>query len=87
MGKCSILGCNLEFVTTEQAELHAATTWHCISCGFSDGKELSIENLSTSCEHCLSTKRKCIRVDFKRKAYVVDGRLSMKERGRWVHYE
>lgn len=87
MAKCSILGCGQEFISKEQAELHAATSWHCISCGFSDNTELTLHNIATECDHCSKSKRKCIRVDFKRKAYVVNGVLSIKERGRWVHYE
>lgn len=87
MAKCSILGCNQEFVTKQQAELHSATDWHCLSCGFSDNKELTVENIAIQCNQCTSTKQKCIRVDFKRKAYVVNGILSIREKGRWVHYE
>lgn len=87
MNKCSILGCSFEFVTKERAELHAANSWHCIGCGFSDGQELTLENIATRCSRCEDRAGKCIRVNFKRKAYVVDGRLSIKEKGRWVHYE
>lgn len=87
MHKCSILGCNFEFVSKEKAELHSATSWHCISCGASDDRELTIENIATKCGKCGERATKCIRVNFKRKAYVVDGRLSIKEKGKWVHYE
>lgn len=87
MNKCTILGCDFEFATREQAELHSANTWHCIGCGISDGSELTIENVGENCTKCIDEKHKCIRVNFKRKAYVVDGRLSIKEQGRWVHYE
>lgn len=87
MAKCTILGCNQEFVNREQAELHAATTWHCISCGYSDNTELTMENLANNCHDCSKSTRKCIRVDFKRKAYFVNGVLSVKEKGRWTHYE
>lgn len=87
MSKCTILGCNQEFVSKEQADLHSATSWHCISCGYSDNLELTIENIGLECTRCLKSKQKCIRVDFKRKAYVVNGTLSVKEKGRWVHYE
>lgn len=87
MAKCTILGCNQQFVTKQQADLHSATDWHCIACGFSDNRELTIENIASPCTHCLGAKQKCIRVDFKRKAYVANGTLSIKENGRWVHYE
>lgn len=87
MGKCTILGCNFEFITKEQAELHAVNTWHCIGCGYCDGNELTIHNIATHCEKCLDHNKKRIRVNFKRKAYVVDGRLSIKEQGKWIHYE
>lgn len=87
MSKCSILGCGQEFVNREQADLHAATSWHCISCGFSDNTEVTIENVATECTSCMKTQHKCIKVDFKRKAYFVNGVLSVKEKGRWTHYE
>lgn len=87
MSKCSILGCNQEFNSKEKTRLHEATDWHCISCGHSDNTELTINNVGTACDKCLNVKSRCIRVDFKRKAYVVNGVLSIKEKGRWVHYE
>lgn len=87
MNKCSILGCCHEFVTREQADLHAANTWHCIGCGFSDGAELTLNNIGEQCLKCMGEQAKCIRVNFKRKAYVVNGKLSIKEHGRWTHYE
>lgn len=87
MGKCTILGCTFEFITKEQAELHAANSWHCIGCGYSDGGELTIQNIANYCDKCITNNSKCIRVNFKRKAYVVAGRLSVKEQGRWIHYE
>ncbi|NDG29287.1 hypothetical protein EB118_04190 [bacterium] len=85
--KCSILGCNQEFIDNERMQLHAATSWHCISCGYSDNSELTIENIANKCIHCLKPAHQCIKVDFKKKAYVVNGTLSLKENGRWVHYE
>lgn len=87
MNKCPILGCKFEFTNAEQAELHAASSWHCISCGMSDDTEVTIHNVATQCSSCANSTRKRIRVDFKRKAYVVGGRLSRRENGRWVHYE
>lgn len=87
MSKCPILGCNIEFVLKEQAELHAANTWHCIGCGYSDGSELTLENVGDNCINCRKSKQRCIHVDFRRKAYVVEGRLSKRENGKWVHYE
>jgi hypothetical protein len=87
MNKCGILGCNLEFATAEQAGLHSATSWHCIRCGYSDDREVTIHNIATTCNECATSATKCIRVNFKKKAYVVAGRLSIKEHGRWVHYE
>lgn len=87
MAKCSILGCSQEFVNKEQAELHSANSWHCMTCGFSDNTELTLQNIATDCINCLKTKHKCIRVDFKRKAYFANGVLSVREKGRWVHYE
>lgn len=85
--KCSILGCDFEFVDQQSAEVHAATSWHCISCGYSDDREVTIHNIATKCEECDAKHSKWIRVNFKRKAYVVNGRLSIKEKGKWVHYE
>lgn len=85
--RCSILGCRIEFVNKEQSEIHAATAWHCIRCGYSDDREVTLENIATLCDDCSTTAKKCIRVNFRKKAYVVAGRLSVKERGRWVHYE
>jgi len=87
MNKCSILGCAFEFVSKEKADLHAATSWHCVRCGYSDDKELTLENVGEYCTKCIGENHKCIRVNFKRKAYVIAGRLSIKENGRWVHYE
>ena len=87
MTKCSILGCKSEFISKEKAELHAATSWHCIKCGYSDDRELTIENIATECDECSVNSTKCIRVNFKRPAYVVAGKLSIKENGKWVHYE
>lgn len=87
MAKCSILGCGQEFVNREQADLHAANSWHCISCGHSDNTELTLDNIANYCDGCSKTKTSCIKVDFKRKAYFVNGVLSVKEKGRWIHYE
>ncbi len=87
MTKCSILGCTLEFVSKETAEVHAATSWHCIKCGYSDDREVTLENIATECGECESSNNKCIRVNFKRPAYIVGGKLSIKENGKWVHYE
>jgi NMD protein affecting ribosome stability and mRNA decay len=87
MHKCSILGCKWHFVTEEKAKLHSATSWHCIRCGYSDDRELTIENIATPCLDCASKSKKCIRVDFRKKTYVVSGRLSVKEGDRWIHYE
>ena len=54
MTSCSIHGCNILFVDKEQAELHAANSWHCVGCGISDDRELTEENLGTYCEVCSS---------------------------------
>jgi len=87
MNKCPILGCRIEFANKEQSEIHAATSWHCIRCGYSDDREVTIHNIATTCDECSTIAHKCIRVNFKKKAYVVAGKLSIKEHGRWVHYE
>lgn len=89
--KCSILGCGKEFVSNEKAQIHAATSWHCIGCGYSDETELTVKNIATKCNDC--TKRcKYICVDFKRRVYTVNeiGKrpvLVAKEYGKWVRYE
>lgn len=87
MNKCSILGCAQEFANAESAHLHAANSWHCIGCGYSDNTELTLHNINKKCDECTAKYSKCIRVNFKKKAYVVNGRLSIKEKGQWVHYE
>lgn len=91
--KCSILGCGKTFSDVEQAELHAATTWHCILCGASEERELTYENCTDKCHNCEIKPLKCvyIRADFNKKVYQVvtdkKPRFVAKEYGRWVHYE
>lgn len=52
MTNCPILGCNLLFVNGDDAELHSATSWHCIGCGISDDRELTTDNIGEHCECC-----------------------------------
>jgi len=52
MTSCSIHGCRLLFIDKEQADLHAATSWHCLGCGISDDRELTEENAGEYCERC-----------------------------------
>ncbi len=92
--KCSIHGCDWEFVDKKTALLHAANTWHCLMCGKTNGTELTVDNCSDVCETCNTSEKKCqyIRVDFKRKIYTVKRGdrghvLVAKEFGKWVHYE
>lgn len=40
MEKCRVPGCSMKFRDVMQRNLHEATTWHCIICGFSDGSDL-----------------------------------------------
>jgi len=77
------------------AKLHEAVSWHCSICGYSNDAPLTSENANAKCDTCAKSPPKCIyiRAEFKRKAYVAyypDGRpvgLSIKENGKWVHYD
>jgi len=60
MTRCSIEGCPLIFETDAEAELHAANTWHCVSCGFSDNRELTNDNINTPCPACGKPKTEYI---------------------------
>ena len=51
--KCTIHGCSRTFQERSQAELHSANTWHCLACGFSDGKELNDDNIGSTCYICI----------------------------------
>ena len=51
--KCPIHGCSRTFQERSQAELHSANTWHCVACGFSDGKELNDDNIGSTCYICI----------------------------------
>ena len=52
MISCSIHGCHILFVDKEQANLHEANSWHCLSCGISDDRELTEENAGEYCDMC-----------------------------------
>lgn len=80
MEKCRVPGCSIKFNDIVQRNLHEATTWHCLTCGFSDGSDLmrvkKIEELE--CTLCLFDRvgqpkfePTCITilVDFKTKRY------------------
>lgn len=92
---CSIKGCPLAFDDADTTLLHEASSWHCTICGFSDDRLLTGENVTDLCTNCAESDLKCvlIRVEFKKKAYAAhypDKRpvcLSVKENGRWVHYD
>ena len=77
---CRIPNCTLKFSDELQRSLHEATTWHCISCGFSDGSDLmrinSMEELHCIlCTLCakwqaiVDPRGSVIVVDFKHKRY------------------
>lgn len=50
--RCGRRGCLHTFDILAQALLHAANTWHCRGCGFSDGRELSMTNYELQCQLC-----------------------------------
>ena len=90
---CRIPGCKMTFVDELQAVMHSANTWHCVVCGFSDGKELTKENLNESCPFCVTKLEKLTyyKVDFIRKCYTAfkDGKIQRfvaKEKDKWVSY-
>lgn len=79
----------MKFKETLQRNLHEATTWHCIICGFSDGSDLMlVKNINDlECTLCLYDRvgqpkfePTCltILVDFKTKRYKT---LRKKENG------
>lgn len=51
--KCRLKGCSIKFFDEKQRSLHEVNTWHCLLCGFSDGKELTTTNIWKECKLCL----------------------------------
>lgn len=91
--KCRIPGCTAMFRDKLQEVMHMANSWHCASCGFSDGKELTEANLNQICALCLTATSNITyyRVDFKKRCYVAIEkgqvqRFVKKEHGKWVHH-
>ena len=90
---CRIPGCKMSFVDELQAVMHAANTWHCVICGFSDGKELTKENMNEACPFCVTgiNRLDYYKVDFVRKCYMLfrKGKIERfvtRENNKWVAY-
>ena len=46
----------MKFDDNMQRALHEVNTWHCMVCGFSDGKELTMDNITKPCNLCIYDK-------------------------------
>lgn len=93
--QCEIKGCNKTFFHPQNAKLHAAISWHCVMCGYSDDRELKLGEELDMCDNCKKQTVDCtfVKVNFVKKAYVAkypDGTssaLTKKEKGKWIKYE
>jgi hypothetical protein len=56
METCRIPGCLMRFKDSMQRALHEVNTWHCGICGHSDGRELTMENITKVCNLCIYDK-------------------------------